>query len=79
MSAGAGSDPDDAGGGVSGAPGGDPTGPATGDPTGPAADSRAPGPGARLGMIWARDRTGTWFRRLLSCLGPACRCCPRVR
>ena len=58
MSAGAGSDPDDAGGGVSGAPGGDPTGPATGDPTGPAADSRAPGPGARLGMIWARDRTG---------------------
>ena len=50
MSAGAGSDPDDAGGGVSGAPGG--------DSAGPAADSRAPGPGARLGMIWARDRTG---------------------
>ena len=51
---------------MSGAPGGDsagpatgdPTGPATGDPTGPATDSRAPGPGARLGMIWARDRTG---------------------
>lgn len=58
MSAGAGSDPDDAGGGVSGAPGGDSAGPATGDSAGPAADSRAPGPGARLGMIWARDRTG---------------------
>ena len=45
-----GTGPDDAGGGVSGAAGG--------DPAGAAAGSRAAGPGARLGMIWARDRTG---------------------
>ena len=43
---------------MSGTPGGDSAGPATGDSAGPATDSRAPGPGARLGMIWARDHTG---------------------
>lgn len=41
-----GTGPDDAGGGVSG------------DPAGAAAGSHAAGPGARLGLIWARDRTG---------------------
>ncbi len=34
------------------------SGAAGGDPAGAAAGSRAAGPGARLGMIWAHDRTG---------------------